>query len=354
MASGKASTGAHDVQHLLTVRDQSIVAFGTDRLAADLQADLDVYNARTQELISSFCEISTDRRRRYGSAVDGEMVEVNEYGRAPTQRARTGDSVEFPLRRYDFALGWTRDYTQLNTPADMAASQIAAQKAHQRQIQRTIKQALFLPANYTTRDWLIDEVELGVKRLLNADGAAIPSGPHGELFNGATHTHYNAVDGLTKAAATALVKDVVEHGHGGNVKIAINSGDEEAWRALEGFKEYADPRLVYREGNTPGMTLDITTLDNRAIGIFSSAEVMTRSWVPAGYAFAWDANSEKPVLFRQRDSTTLQGLRILATLETFPLYAEYMRAEFGAGVWNRTNGAVLYFGGATYTAPALN
>jgi hypothetical protein len=30
-----------------------------------------------------------------------------------------------------------------------------------------------------------------------------------------------------------------------------------------------------------------------------------------------------------------------------------MEAEFGVGVWTRTNGAMLYFGGTSYTDPTI-
>ncbi len=62
----------------------------------------------------------------------------------------------------------------------------------------------------------------------------------------------------------------------------------------------------------------------------------------------------KPLAFRQREAASLQGLRIAAQLDTHPLYAQYMEAEFGVGVWTRTNGAVLYFGGASYTDPTIS
>ena len=48
------------------------------------------------------------------------------------------------------------------------------------------------------------------------------------------------------------------------------------------------------------------------------------------------------------------GLRIMAANEQFPLRAETMQREFGIGVWNRSNGAVLdtTTGAGTYTTPS--
>ena len=58
--------------------------------------------------------------------------------------------------------------------------------------------------------------------------------------------------------------------------------------------------------------------------------------MPANYTFTWDAGSPPPLAFRQRSNTALQGLRIAATNSAYPLYAQFMEAEFGVGVWART------------------
>jgi len=237
----------------------------------------------------------------------------------------------------------------------MAIRVQAGQKAHLKAIQREIKKSVFLSANYTHRDHLIDNVDLAIKRFVNADSAAIPDGPNGELFDGATHTHYDANATLTAAVVTALIADVVEHGHGGQVRLAISRTDETAFRALTGFVAYVDPRLIVRVTDTPGATLDITRLDNRAIGIFGAAEVHVKPWAIANYIFCWDDGSaQKPLAFRQRAQETLQGLRIAAQLDTHPLHAQYLEAEYGLGIWSRTNGGILYFANATYADPSIS
>ena len=95
-------------------------------------------------------------------------------------------------------------------------------------------------------------------------------------------------------------------------------------------------------------------MDNRAIGIFGGAEVWVKPWMPANYIFIWDAGSDKPVVIRQRAGGSQPGLRIAGENDAFPLHAQYMEAEFGAAVWNRTNGVMLYFGDTSYSDPTLN
>lgn len=348
------TTGTHDINTLLAARFASAVDYGLDTIQQVLAADVAAHNAIVTEMVGDLCEVTTDRQRRYGTSVDGDMVEVDEFGRAPTQVAKPGSTVGFPLRLFQFAIGWTEKWLQLHTAADMATATQNAEKAHLRAIQRDIKRAIYGNTNYTFNDFLVDKVDLAVKRFVNADGAAIPDGPNGETFDGSAHTHYDALASLTAAGLKANINDVIEHGFGGAVRVAINKADETAVRALSGFVAYPDPRIVYRNSDTPGQTLDISRLDNRAIGIFEGAEVWVKPWAIQYYSFAWDAASpSKPLAFRQRDSASLAGLRIAANMSSYPLYAQYMEAEFGIGVWTRTNGSVLYFNNGSWADPTI-
>jgi hypothetical protein len=348
------NTGTYDISSLLSFRQQTAADFGLDTIAEVLASDLAAWNQTVTEMVQEMAEVTTDRQRVYGTSHAGEMQEVDEYGKASTQKAEVGDTVGFPLRLMQYNLGWTAKYLQVATPADLAAQQIAAQDAHWRRIQKEIKRAIYGATNYTFRDHLIDNVELNIKRFVNADGAGVPNGPNGEVFDPDTHTHYDAINGVTANALTAAINDVIEHGHGGAVKVGINKADESAVRALSGFVAYPDPRIVYRATDTPGQTLDISRLDNRAIGIFGGAEVWVKSWVLDNYYFVWDSQDvNKPLAFRQRTQETLQGLRLAASNIDYPLYVDFMEAEFGLGVWTRTNGLVLYTGGSSYVSPTI-
>ncbi len=348
------NTGTYDISSLLRVTFQTVAEFGLDTIAQVLQRDLAAWNAMVTETVSELCEVTTDRQRIYGTSVAGEMLEVDEYGLAPTQKAAPGATVGFPLRLFQYNIGWTAKYLQVATPADLATQQLAAEKANWREIQRQLKKAIYPSANYTFRDHLIDNVELAVKRFVNGDGAGIPDGPNGESFDGAAHTHYDAFNGWSASELTEAINSVIEHGHGGNVKVAINKADETPVRALVGFVPYPDPRIIYRASDTPGQTLDMSRLDNRAIGIFNGAEVWAKSWAIDNYPFIWDAaDPNKPLAYRQRIQESLQGLRIAFENADYPLYAKDMESEFGIAVWTRTNGLIHYTGGSSYSDPTI-
>lgn len=347
-------TGTYDISTLLATRFQSAAEFGLDTIQQVLANDIAAHNTIVTQMVSDMCEPTTDRQRIYGSSTDGDMNEVDEYGAAPTQVNRPGSTVGFPLRLFQFNLGWTAKFMQVATPADLAIGVQSAEKAHLRGIQLQLKRAIFRNTNYTFNDHLIDKVDLGVKRFVNADSAVIPNGPNGEVFDGVTHDHYQAEASLTAVFLTAIIDNVIEHGHGNSVRVAINKADEAAVRALTGFVAYPDPRIIYRNSDTPGQTLDISRLDNRAIGIFAGSEVWVKSWAIDNYPFVWDAGDpNKPLAFRQRAQTALQGLRIAAENDDYPLQARFMEAEFGIGVWTRTNGAVLKTDNATWSDPTI-
>ena len=42
--------------------------------------------------------------------------------------AKPGDTVAFPLKLFQYALGWTQKWMDLNTPADMAIATQAAER----------------------------------------------------------------------------------------------------------------------------------------------------------------------------------------------------------------------------------
>lgn len=348
-----ASTGSLTIEDLLAVEHQSAADFGLDRIQEVLDADIQAHNDQVQDLVSGLCEITTDRQRIYGSSQEGEMVKVDQFARTGSQRTKPSPSVGFPLERVQYAIGWTNNYFKLATPKDMARATLGAQKAHLKAIVRDIKYAIFRSQNYVFQDFLVDRINLNVKRFANADGQAIPDGPNGEVFSGATHTHYTAAASLVVADILTTIDTVVEHGHGAMVKLNINRANEQAVRALTGFEAYPDPRMALGiANNQPGERLDITRLDNRAIGILGSAEVWVKPWTPAGYTFVYDEDAEeRPLALRQRDVVSMQGLTIAAQLDAFPLVAQFMEAEYGIGAWNRTNGAVHQFTNATYQDP---
>jgi hypothetical protein len=337
--------GILSMQDMLRNRFQTPVQLGLDTIARSLQADLAIHNRIIQDLTSTFAVTTADRRRRYGVSSALQFLTADEFTRAHTQKVITGSEVEFPMEGFQAAIGWTAQFFQNKTVADMAATQVASKVGHINAIKRRLQLAIFGATNYTFQDYRVDEVNLDVKRFLNADGAPIPMGPNGEQFTAGTHTHYLFSDGITNTSAHALVNTVFEHHNSSGLRVYINIADESAWRALADFKPYVDTRIVPSvNADRAAGSLDPFNPGNRAIGIFGPAEVWVKPWGVANYAVCLATDTDlKPLAMRTRDGGA-PVLRTVATNVLFPLQADYMESEFGVGTWTRTNGAVLFFG----------
>lgn len=353
-------TKTHTLEDLLKVTDVTAMNFGIEDVAGAVQEDLNAHNAVLQDIVSDFAGTTTEREMASGGSVDGEMVEVDSRARSATQGMGEPGSIALPLRDHQFAIGFEADFLRRATPAQIAVRVLQSQKAHINGLTRGIRNAIFGSANYTFRDRLVDRKELTIRALVNGDGQPIITGPNGESFDGAAHTHYNAVTTLTAANVDSLlITHIAEHQNNNAIRIYINRGDLATWEALSSFKEYVRPGLVFYPGadGLPTRTLDTTRTDNRAVGMVGDAELWTKPWIPQGYALAVNVNAtDKPLMMRNpTEAVGPTGLYLKGEITTFPLQSQYMHAAFGFGAYNRTAAAVLQFGGAdtTYDIPTF-
>lgn len=347
-------TGTYDISSLIATNNTSAVKFGIDTIAAVLAADNANYNLLVDQMLSDLCAQASgddDRQRLAGSSIGGDSQEVDEFSRPPTQKDLPGYFIGFPLKKFQFAIGWTKQFEKKATPADYALGQQAKQKADLRRIRFELQKAIYTPTNATFIDLNVDKAPLPVKAFINADSTAVQDGPNGEAFDGTTHTHYDGSATLTAPVLTASINDVVEHGFGAGVKVFIAQADVAAVSALTGFTLYQDPRVTLNANANQAVERGvITRLDNRPIGIFGAAEVWVKPWAFANYAFITDTTDlRKPLVMR----TDGLGLHLEAAIETFPLRADYYEHQLGFGVWNRLNGMVLQFNNASYSAPTF-
>lgn len=345
----------------LAASQQSIAAYDEDRAWDEISVALEAHNRHLAEMMGALVETTTDRQRRYGSAASKTMQELDQFGQPQAQKVTAGVTVGFPLRLYGDALQWTRKFMMTAGSAQQIAAEIRAiMDADRRNVIYQIKRALFNPTNYTFNDVLVDNVELAVKRLVNADSASIPLGPNGESFDGSTHTHYLYTDGTSLAAAdlTAAVNTVLEHHNTGRVLVYINQAQESAVRGLTGFTAYIDARIVRGGGaetDVAAGALDMMNPYDRPIGVYGAAEIVVKPWVPSGYLLVVSVdNGTAPLAMRTRDG--FGTLQLVYEDESHPLRARSYEREFGVGVWSRTSAAVLYIdtgNGDAYVAPTL-
>lgn len=339
----------------LAASQQTVAEFGEDRAWDGVRALYDAHNRIMREQLAVLADFTTDRQRRYGGPDNMVMDEVDEFGRVDAQKITAGVTVGFPLRLHQIALQWSRRYFLNKTAAEFAAQVVATLDAHRKRISRELRRAVFTPTNNLNYvDRLIDNVTLPVRALVNADGAAIPPGPNGEVFDGSTHTHYLATASFVAANLTSLIETVREHFGSGSQMVYINRGQEAAVRGFTGFTPYLDARLIGANNvNQARGTLAQENLYNRAIGLYEGAEIWVKPWIPANYVFSYIMGQPKPLVVRERRPGS-SNLVIAAEDEQYPLRAQQSEAEVGVGVWTRTNGGVLYTGGGSYVAPTIS
>jgi hypothetical protein len=341
----------------------TVQSLGEGNVFGAIDRALTLHNALLAEKTGTLVEATTDRTRVYGTDDSMDMDEVDQHGRADSQRVGAGAEVGFPLRLYDISIQWTRKYFEVATGAEIAAQFTAAQDADVRNLDKAIRQALFRPTNYTFKDKLAprapDRINLAVKALVNADSASIPMGPDGIAFDGTTHTHYIGRVGGSLAATDidALLETVLEHYRVGALMLYINRAQETTVRgfnAANQFSGYMDSRVsaLSTERIALGTALDPLNIYNRAIGVYGPAEVWVKPWIPSGYMFAYLRGQPRPLALRTFNSAR-GSFRIVADDENYPMRARTAEREFGIGVAERTNGAILYIGGTSYVAPTI-
>jgi len=199
--------GTYSLEDLLAQRFVPASQFGFDNIARAIQAHLDWLNAQVADQVGMIAETTDDVRRVYGASEEGEMVEVDELGVARTQKDAQGAEIDFPLRKFSRSTGFTADFMARATPADLATKVLGFETAYITRFRNELKAALFGKANYSFVDKLGDGTTLAVKRLLNADGMAIPNAPDGTTFAKATHqiTTIETINQLTQAILSACM-----------------------------------------------------------------------------------------------------------------------------------------------------
>ena len=353
--------GTLGVLDTLAATQQSLIAYGEDRAWSEIAALLAAHNEQMTDMMAGLVERSNDRLRRYGTAASKTMQELDEFGRPQAQKVTAGATLGFPLRLYGDALQWTRKFMQTGgSAAQLAAEMTSILDSDRRLTLYEMKRALFTPTNTTFADRLIDNIDIPVKALVNADSATLPIGPNGESFNGATHTHYLFTAGASLAAAdvSGLISTVREHTSMGRVDLYINSANETAMRGLTGFVGHIYGYISRGGGATTDVTNQSLSPQNpgdRSIGFFGESEVFVKPWMPSGYVLAINSGAaQAPLVLRTRPGAG--DLQLVSEFADHPLQARAYEREFGVGVYNRVGAAVLFIdagSGGAYVAPTL-
>ncbi len=338
------------------VQQLRLADLGEDRLNEWIANELAIYNAIADELLSKLTFSTTEVQTRYGRQGSMRMLPAEEYSRMDLQRIGQGYSLGFPLKRFQLAIGWTRDFFRRKAASDLTAVLDAALVADWQRVIYEVKVALFGAVNYTFADEF--KGDLAVKRLINADSTPIPSWD-GATFNGASHTHYLFSTGTTfaQADATAIQNHLTEHGHLTNLVTYINSAEVAEWRAMTGFVPAQSPFVIDPLGTYARVS---NPADLQVLGRNGLMEIRVRNWMPAGYSFSFAEygpnNPRNPLARRLSDLPEDNNFHVVGTDDRYPFHSEYSERFIGFGAYNRTNGVVMYKdtgNGDAYVVPTI-
>lgn len=346
--------GTLDIDSLLQNQAayQTVQVYGVDEFAAAVQRELQAHDANVRDMVSSVSVATTARLWTASAGISKEMFEADEYSQVPTQKQLAGYNMGAPLRKRQISVGWTREYFRRKTVAQMSAELFACEEAHILMLYRDLRRALYYSANYTFTERLEDPlINIPVKRLINADGTVIEVGPNGEIYNGATHTHYVGNATLTAAAVQSTINTVLEHRVTAGLRTVISQTDRTAFEALAGFKPYPDPRIQFYATDQNRQTIDLTRMNNLAIGTFSASEVWVKPWAIPNYVLVYDT-TRPPLVYRTREADL--ALNTAGEFDAFPLHTQFLESHYGFAVRNRLSAAILNFSNASYTDPVIS
>ena len=356
------TTGLYSLQDLLAVRNASAAQFGLDNINQTVQAETAYANRAVDEMLADLCQPMNVQSAIWGGGGLVNMEEMDEYGVPLPGHNAPGITAQFPIRMYKQTLGWTEEYFQQATPAEVAEKFLELRKGYFAALTKSMRRALYGYGNGTTCQYsFIDRLTNGVTLTVypfsqgDVTVGIVPDSPAGASFAN-NHTHMLAENIVTGADINALIDTVTEHGNTKGLKLYVNAADKAAVAALTTWYTPLSNALLSYSGVTSTLVkLDSVDLENQMVGYWNNnVEVWVKPWAVDGYLLCVATGMpEKALGYRQRPQPALQGWRICAQYSNHPLIAEYAKAEFGFGVFNRTMGAVDYMDNDTWANPSI-
>jgi hypothetical protein len=329
-----------------------------DRVVSRLGAALTLFNrGLTRGELAPFFRTTTDLGVEYRVGHEGgELPPMPEHNRPDLFTGEESGHM-IPMRDYGGGLGWTSLALRRATAARLD-SQVAAiiDRAGNTFTNRLLERLFYM-----------NETRVGAAgvSLPFADGGAsdaeyAPVSWGGYNFD-TTHNHYfRLTDDAT--GRTAFLNQgsatIREHGHPSPFILVVPEVDVDLWVAQPEFTSPERAALLTAGLERRAIVPDTDTY----IGLWETARswgyIMPTSRLPANYAGMFKlyghGNSRSPLVVRYERGYPF-GLSIEGQVIIYPLQEAVTMLTFGAGVNDRTNGALVKFAGAgDYTNPVLN
>lgn len=297
----------------------------------------------------------------YRVGVSNAMTEATEYGFPDDQRGETTGHM-LPLRRWDYALGWSKwfleDARQEQIDADIAAAIQAVRDRWRIQIlTRLLKRgddsgallglgsAGYSPGFATTA------------AQTNVDFT--PPSFGGTSFS-STHEHYVPIAGgaFTAAVFTDAKDELAEHGHVPPFDFLIGPSDRATVMALTGFVGVRSGLIAY--GSTADLAAETNRMPATGVTLLGVMADDFRVWevrgMPQYYGVGYKSygprSQRNPLAVRVPKGFTAPRIIMEPSSAvgspTSPLQNMMVKARFGVGVRDRTAATPRYVNNSTW------
>lgn len=339
-------------QRGLTVDGQNI-----NEIWTNMQAMLSAFNA-SNDAIVSLLSFQTDRaNEKVGVPTSPGFQKATEFGR-PSKIRMALVGRGFPYEHFDLADGYTQEYIDSATGAQLMAVQATVLNSWTTLEREVVLAAVYGDANYTDQDGI------AVKRLYNADGEVPPTIKR--WTHSGTHTHYLAGGGggFVQADLDTMSEHLIHHGFrefgDATFILMVNRTDLPTVRGFADFIPAASSEIPVEFANSGvvrGLQRTEGTSGLRVEGWCNDWTIVQANDFPSGYLFGMVSGGpmdlRNVVGLRVHENPAVRGLRLIeGNRQNYPLYDSVYDGYMGAGVGQR-GAAVIMQDAVSYTAPTF-
>lgn len=301
----------------------------------------------------------TDRpEARYTVGNTAEMVDHTEYGRPDPNRAEMAGHM-LPLRKFDYALGWTSDYLEEaridDVQQDIGLAIEAANTTWRKQLlRRLLKRG---DDSGALHGLSTTGLSPGFATTAASTGVDFTPPSYGGATFSSTHEHYVGIAGgaFTTAVFTDAAAELREHGHEPPYEFLLGTSDEATVAALTEFlsvnEALINAGVLSAQVNFSGEAIN----GKRPIGAIEGFRVWVVPGIPQYYGVGFKSyganNPRNPLRIRVPQGAGAPQLRLLRDPNNpglIPLQNLMSQIAFGVGVGDRTNGTPRYVNNTTW------
>jgi len=359
--------GYNDTRDVLVTQSTDGVDY--NEMWQEFQETIALQNAERQAIINFLTFPVTNNIETVAQLSSAKFEKASEYGEPRGIRQKpTSFSVGYDFGWYDLGARFTWQFLADADSGQVTAIQSAALDAHNRLVFEIVLSALYSNVNRTA---VIDDLEVPVKALYNADGT-VPPTYKTNTFDG-THNHY-----LVSGAATIDSGDLDElfehlrhHGYssenGVQQIVAVNSREGKEirkFRVADGdtydfipAQGQPQDRILEPGQQVSGGRIGATYQGLRAIGTYGEMIIVEDDLFPVGYVLVVGSggsmNLNNPVGIREHKNPALRGLRLVKGRDAdYPLIDSFYNCGLGSGIRQRGGAAVMQIKASdSYTPP---